>query len=398
MKHKTKKRVIHYINFYARPDDKHNLDYSIASLKKIEYLWHVMTTLGVQVKNISACRTKNRSFCIYRGRQSFNSSNVLEIYLGSLSAPFRFLRGLAIVLHKINLFLYLCFKVKKNDIVLFYHSLYYLSLLNLAHRIKKFCLVAEIEEIYADVLGKDNLRKKEIEFADEANGYIFPTQMLNAEINTKSKPAAIIYGTYHIEYNRKYNIFSADQQRHTDDVIHCVYAGTLDPRKGGGIAAAAAAEFLPPGYHIHILGFGTHYEVTQMKNLVDKISKRSAAKVSYDGLLMGEDFIRFIQSCDIGLSTQNPNAAFNATSFPSKILSYMANGLRVVSIRIPVVEQSQIGDSLFYYDEQNPKQIAKAILSVDMKKQYDSRKLIAQLADNFEKDLAMVLNEVHEVI
>ena len=135
-----------------------------------------------------------------------------------------------------------------------------------------------------------------------------------------------------------------------------------------------------------------------MKNLVDKISKRSAAKVSYDGLLMGEDFIRFIQSCDIGLSTQNPNAAFNATSFPSKILSYMANGLRVVSIRIPVVEQSQIGDSLFYYDEQNPKQIAKAILSVDMKKQYDSRKLIAQLADNFEKDLAMVLNEVHEVI
>ena len=105
--------------------------------------------------------------------------------------------------------------------------------------------------------------------------------------------------------------------------------------------------------------------------------------MSYDGLLSGEEYIRFIQSCDIVLSTQNPDAAFNATSFPSKILSYMANGLRVVSIRIPAIEQSAVGDALFYYDRQTSEEIAKAILSVDMNSSYDSRTLIHALDNAF---------------
>jgi hypothetical protein len=107
--------------------------------------------------------------------------------------------------------------------------------------------------------------------------------------------------------------------------------------------------------------------------------------------LTGEAYIEFIQSCDIGLSTQDPNAAFNATSFPSKILSYMANGLKVVSIRIPAIEQSAVGDMLFYYDEQTPEQIAKAILSVDMSAEYDSRKLILELSKKFQCDLEKLM-------
>ena len=101
--------------------------------------------------------------------------------------------------------------------------------------------------------------------------------------------------------------------------------------------------------------------------------------MSYDGLLSGEDYIRFIQSCDIGLSTQNPDAAFNATSFPSKILSYMANGLRVVSIRIPAIEQSAVGDMLIYYDKQTPQEIARAIRAVQMDALYHSRVRIQAL-------------------
>ena len=176
-----------------------------------------------------------------------------------------------------------------------------------------------------------------------------------------------------------------------DKIIHCVYAGTFDPRKGGAAAAAAAAEFLPDDYHIHILGFGSDEEIRNMKDCISRVAKKSAAKVSYDGLLTGEDYIKFIQSCDIGLSTQNPDAAFNATSFPSKILSYLANGLRVVSIRIPAIEQSDVGDKLFYYDEQTPDQIAKAIRSIDMSQEYDSRRLIEQLSECFERELVEVL-------
>lgn len=136
------------------------------------------------------------------------------------------------------------------------------------------------------------------------------------------------------------------------------------------------------------MGFGSDEDVRKMKDLIAEISNRSDAKVTYDGLLSGEDYIRFIQSCDIGLSTQNPDAAFNATSFPSKILSYMANGLRVVSIRIPAIERSAVGRYMYYYDAQTPKEIAKAIMAVDTTDGYDGRKTISQLNTEFCHDVA----------
>ena len=210
-------------------------------------------------------------------------------------------------------------------------------------------------------------------------------------INTEKKPEVVIHGTYKVEPERKCNIFKDNLQQENHDMIHVVYAGTLDPRKGGAIAAAAAAEFLPEGYHIHILGFGSQSDIKNMQDRVAEISSRTKAKVSYDGLLSGEDYIRFIQSCDIGLSTQNPDAAFNATSFPSKILSYMANGLRVVSIRIPAIEQSAVGDILYYYDEQMPEEIAKAILAVDMNSTYDSRMHIQELDRDFCTQIGVLI-------
>ena len=130
-----------------------------------------------------------------------------------------------------------------------------------------------------------------------------------------------------------------------------------------------------------------------MKKHILEIDEKSKAHVSYDGLLSGEEYIRFIQSCDIGLSTQNPDAAFNATSFPSKILSYLSNGLRVVSIRIPAIEGSDVGDKLFYYDEQTPKQIADAILSVDMAQAYDSRSDIVDLSNKFQNELMLMMKD-----
>ena len=177
----------------------------------------------------------------------------------------------------------------------------------------------------------------------------------------------------------------------SDGKIHCVYAGTLDPRKGGAAAAVEAALFLNGDYHIHILGFGNEKEKAEMLNTIDNISKKSKADITYDGLLSGKEYIKFIQSCDIGLSTQNPNAKFNDTSFPSKILSYMASGLRVVSIRIPAIEKSAVGKFMYYYDEQTPENIAKAIKSIDFSEEYDSRKTIGVLDKAFICDLKTML-------
>ena len=178
----------------------------------------------------------------------------------------------------------------------------------------------------------------------------------------------------------------------TDGKIHCVYAGTLDPRKGGAAAAAASALFLNGNYHIHILGFGNEKEKKEMYDIIDDISKKTEARITYDGLLSGDEFTSFIQSCDIGFSTQNPDAAFNSTSFPSKILTYMVNGLRVVSIRIPAIEKSAVGKFMYYYDEQTPENIANAVKSIDLADGYDSRKELERLSCEFTDKLSLIID------
>ena len=105
------------------------------------------------------------------------------------------------------------------------------------------------------------------------------------------------------------------------------------------------------------------------------------------------EYIKFLQKCDIGLSTQTPNAEYNDTSFPSKVLSYMANGLRVVSIRIKALEKSKISDLLYYYENDSPKEIAKAIKSIDLSQPYNSRNKIQDLDENFIKDIKELLEK-----
>lgn len=301
--------------------------------------------------------------------------------------------GLSKIFTRLQLLLYLLLFTKRNEKVIVYHSLGYMQIISLAHTLKRFILILEVEEIYSDVNGSKKNRNKELWNISQADAYLFPTKLLDDLINTDKKPSIIIHGTYQVEEDRNCRLFQSVKYPVEKRIIHCVYAGTLDPRKGGAIAAAAAAKFLPENYFVHILGFGGKRQVEDLKKIIDEIQKSSLAHVAYDGVLSGEEYIRFIQSCDIGLSTQEPSAAFNATSFPSKILSYLANGLKVVSIRIPAIESSDISDLLYYYDTQTPEQISRAIVSVDLNDHYDSRKRIQILSKKFEKELINLLEE-----
>ena len=110
-------------------------------------------------------------------------------------------------------------------------------------------------------------------------------------------------------------------------------------------------------------------------------------------LLCGEEFDRFLQSCHIGLSTQDPSAAFNSTSYPSKILTYMGNGLTVVSIRIPAIELSSVSSDLSYYDVQTPENIADAIMNVDFSDSFERNRLkIKSLDQEFIEKLKNLLS------
>lgn len=380
-----------YFGYYANEENVKNLNCTPAAIDKMNYIASVIKNICDTVEIISMATPR-------QGKLK-SQINIIDkgITLKFFAAKFFSNKVARIVFRyfyfNIKVLFWALKNVKRNEKIVVYHSLGYIWLFKYLKKIKKIRIVLEVEEIYADVLENKKIRRKELSFFKLADQYIFPTQLLDDEINKEEKESVIIHGTYQVESDEKCKLFYENLQSDTDQTIHCVYAGTLDPRKGGAVAAATAAEFLPPDYHIHILGFGSEKDIQEMEELVAKISSNDRAKITYDGVLSGKDYIRFLQSCDIGLSTQDPNAAFNGTSFPSKILSYMASGLRVVSIRIPVIETSAVGNMVFYYDEQTPEEIAKAIMSIDLNDNYDSRVYIKQLSDQFEKDMKKLFTD-----
>lgn len=372
-------KKIFYLGYYNLPDSGTN--FVLSSVNKMNYICEALENNGYNTEIVSASGAVEKKFCKSK-KVKLTDKTTLKLF-SSLPRLNRIVSVIDRVILKIKLFLYMIKNTNKDSTVMVYHSLGYMSLVKRLKKLKGFKLIIEAEEIYGDVIGNEKTSQKEYEFFKIADGFIFPTELLSEKVNTEKKPEVIIYGTYHIEKEMP-KIFS-------DGKIHCVYAGTLDPRKGGA-AAVEAALFLNGDYHIHILGFGNEKEKAEMLNIIDDISKKTEAKITYDGLLSGDEFTSFIQSCDIGFSTQSPDAAFNSTSFPSKILTYMVNGLRVVSIRIPAIEKSAVGKFMYYYDEQTPENIAKAIKSIDFSEEYDSRKAIGMLDKDFICDLKKMLS------
>lgn len=372
-----KMKKIFYISYYAQPSDSEKRDSVLSAVNKMDYICESLEKNGCEVEIVSASPTLGKKLGKARIKK-ITDRTTLKLFF-SLPNVNKIVSFANRVCMKTQMFFYMLKNTKRDSTVIVYHSLGYMSLVKMLKKIKGFKLIIEAEEIYGDVIGNPKIVKKEYSFFKIADSFIFPTELLSESVNTEKKPEAIIYGTYHIAKEMP-KLF-------TDGKIHCVYAGTLDPRKGGAAAAAAAALFLNGDYHIHILGFGNEKEKKEMLGIIDDISKKTEAKVTYDGLLSGDEFTSFIQSCDIGFSTQNPDAAFNSTSFPSKILTYMVNGLRVVSIRIPAIEKSAVGKFMYYYDEQTPENIANAVKSIDLADGYDSRKELERIDREFVENI-----------
>lgn len=371
-----------YLSYYDSDMQKTNV--VLSAVNKINYIVDSLVEQGYNVDIISpSVSTKNEKIGgrFEKLRESVTFKTFDSLPGGNIFK--RFIRRKYIYL---QLKRYLKTKLSVNDTVIIYHSLGYYKLYKWLKKKLKVKIILEIEEIYSDV-GKTRFvsREKEIKSFSYADAYIFPTELLDNLVNVNKNPSIIIHGTY--------CVVPYCGQPFDDGRIHVVYAGTFDPRKGG-VQAAAAAAFLNSKYHVHILGFGSDNDKESLLKTINDVSKKTECKITFDGLKSGDEYIKFIQSCDIGLSTQNPNADFNATSFPSKILSYMANGLRVVSIKIPAIEQSTIGKYMYYYDKQTPEEIAKAIIQVDLHDGYDSRKIIKDLDERFACELTKLLEKV----
>lgn len=375
---------IKYISYYDTLDSTVKRNYVLAASNKMDYIISALNKSKVAVDVISFSGCISDKFCFDRGGLKNKGINTIKYFSSFGPTTNGIFRLLSRWWQTLQFVLWFLFNVKRNEQILIYHSLGYCKVLTLLKRVKKCVYIGEIEEIYQDVTPKSKaINKAEYAFINVCDRYIFPTHLLNEKLNIKEKPSVLIHGIYEVERARNVSWGDSD--------VHVVYAGTFDPNKGGAVAAVTSVSFLPGNYHMHICGFGSEHDTAEILELIHRTSEASNAKISYEGLLKGEDFICLLQKCQIGLSTQNPTAAFNATSFPSKVLTYLANGLSVVSIRIPAIEGSKVSSCISYYDEQSPQKIAEAIMECRSVNAEFNCHLLSKLDSEFQNDIVKIL-------
>lgn len=383
MKRKQRRRTI-YVGFY---DSGQNSDqariFHLPATNKMDYICNAINATGRDVLIVSPSRTSNNH--TYHGRVTALRTGVSLKLFPTFPWGNRVQRAASVVASHAFLFLFLLLNARRNEIIVVYHSLLLMRSVRYAKIIRGFRVLLEVEEIYqhAVPVGSTTAEREHATFRN-ADGFILSTELLNAAINMNGRPSTVVYGTYQVEPDRRL--------RFSDDQIHVVYAGIIDSLKNGAAVAASAAAHLDERYHVHIAGFGDERDIKRLQDQIAELSSVTKCGLSYDGLYTGNEFIDFLQKCDIGLSTQLPDAALNDTSFPSKLLSYMANGLAVVSVRIRGVEESKVARNITFYDGQDPQLVADAILSVRLPKCRDSRSLIEHLNSEFVDELQHVFD------
>lgn len=370
-------KIYYLIHF----DNKTNRNVTPSAITKGKYVASALASCSSEVEIVSlAYPTKDSQDEVY---YQVSENVICHLFKGKYSNN-RIIRYLNHKLYDKKIRKYLKQNVKKDDIVVVYHSLANMKLVKYIKKNITDKIVYEVEEIYGDVINDEKTKTKELKAFKNASSYIFSNDYLNSIINTKQLPYVTCYGTYEIPtlYKEAFN----------DNLIHCLYAGTLDRQKQGAAIAINTARYLPNNYIIHILGFGTSQDLSYTKNLIDEINKQyGVTKVIYEGVKLNEEYLKFIQKCQIGLSTQNMDASFNDTSFPSKILSYMSNGLEVVSANIGVVKNSKISQYIHFYEVQDEKAIANVILNINLNAKSNNVDVVKELDKEFKEDLKAML-------
>lgn len=369
-------KIYYLIHF----DNKTNRNITPSAITKGKYVASALASCSSEVEIVSlAYPTKDSQDEVY---YQVSENVICHLFKGKYSNN-RIIRYLNHKLYDKKIRKYLKQNVKKDNIIVVYHSVANMKLVKYIKKNITDKIVYEVEEIYGDVINDEKAKIKELKTFKNASSYIFSNDYLNSIINTKQLPYVTCYGTYEIPtlYKESFN----------DNLIHCLYAGTLAQNKGA-LNAINVAKYLPNNYLIHILGFGSEKDIADIKNAVNEVNNSyGTTKVIYEGLKLNEEYLKFIQKCQIGLCTQNIDAAFNTTSFPSKILSYMSNGLEVVGVNIAAIKNSKVGQYIQFYNVPDEKEIANAILNINLNNKTNNVDVVKELDKEFKEDLKDML-------
>ncbi len=369
----SKVNKVYYVCFYAQEDTANKIVSYPSVWSKIDYVADSIKQTDCEVEIVSVARSVKG---VFKGFTKQIDRLESIKYFTSRCYKSKLMNQVSTLLHWAKILFYLLNKVKKNETVLVYHSVYNLKWLKIYHRLfrKKYNL--EIEDVFSAL--NDRAKKfsdQEWECFSEAETVLCVNDLIAEKLKNDSK--IISYGSYYLPRYKK--------DKH--DCIRLVYAGVIEQERNAAFLAARAMQFLSTNYELNILGFGNSKDIQDLNILISDL-RAKGVHISYLGRMSGSEYYSFLQNCDIGLSTHmydESNMSSADNTFPSKVLVYMSNGLAVVAQRLECLTKSQVDGAICYYDSPEPRLVAEAIKNVNL--ECAPRMIIQELDCQFKENI-----------
>lgn len=381
---KENRRRVFYVCFYSDPETESAIVTYPSVISKIDYIVEKIKKSKAEVILLSIAPSCKG---LFTGYSKIIDELETHVYLRSRKSSQWLQKRINFVVHNARILLYLLKNIRKNDRILVYHSLYNRFWLRVLYKLVPDKIILQIEDVFSELTPVTaKWKSSEWKLLHQMKKCICVNDIIYRELSDVPQKV-ISYGSY--ATLPQYDVVQYE-------AIRLVYAGVIEQERNAAFLAVKAMQFLNLNYELHILGFGNDEDIEALQNLITQVNNQKK-KISaiYHGRMAGETYWQFLQSCDIALSTHayTPQTQSSADyTFPSKVLTYLANGLRVVAQRLEVLECSSIADQLCFYENPNPQEIAEAVSFIDLKKSFDSRTVIANLDQHFEYELSRILD------
>lgn len=391
-KQRNNRTLVHYICYYNTLNSNRKILVQPSAITKIDYIKSVLKGIGCDVILYSLAEGDSAGkWSFYRQKKVTIDDSEEVLFISTWIRSNLFLKFFSRIWMWIQLLYYLLFRVHENDCVILYHSL---AIKPVIVFLKKWLgvkreLIVEVEEIFSAVYKYDSKKiQKEIEYIQAISSKNIVVNELMMDKCGLHNDFAVCYGSYNIAARKKNQVLKTD-----DNKIHVVYAGVIGQKGTDAFLAVKIADALPQNYRIHILGYGTDVNIENLKRDIEIVnSKHKNVAVSYDGCLLGDDYIEFLQGCQLGLCTRTLEDEYSDYTFPSKVLVYLGNNVLPVCTPIRCIQHSQISKSVVFSNDASVDSIVNSILSISSFS-VDNTNVLKKLHSKFADEMSkMVMN------
>lgn len=343
---------IHYIVNYADPNLKRNVRRFESVNNKVDYILSVLSRLNYDVSILSTLEGVKESGFISAERSISPYNNKIK-YIATCGGRNILYRIFTVLLTYFQLISYLVFNVRKNDVILVYHSFRYIIPLYLYRFFSKRKILLELEEIYSVTWQQKRTQNLEEFFVRRVpNAYILVNDVISKKCNL-TKPSVVCYGNYS---------FPDVSFRPSSEPIQIVYGGLIK-KNADAFKALELAFYLNSNYQIHIAGYGDLDSVNLLtERIVNVNTTLGYEAVVYEGNMPTQIYYHFLKKCSIGLCIKSEGLLKDSDYYyPSKILVYLGNGVIPVCNKLNSVMLSGFSKNILFVDSCDLPEIAQEI-------------------------------------